>query len=86
MFLFIKSTNVAHLDTQTINDKLKNLGWKEKQPACQWRSVITTTAMEKSNFSYEVIDHQLGRIDHLIGTRGHYDHSTLLDKRGTFMG
>ena len=34
-----------------------------------------------SNFDYEIIDRQLGRMGHLDGTRGHYDRSTLLDKR-----
>ena len=51
----------------------------------QWRSVITTSALEKSKFDYEVIDRQLGRMGHLNGTRGHYDRSTLLDKRREFM-
>ena len=85
MFLFIKSKNVPHLDTETINEELENIGWKDKQSAHQWRSVITTTALERSNFAYEVIDRQLGRMGHLNGTRGHYDRSTLLDKRRTFM-
>ena len=34
---------------------------------------------------YEIIDRQLGRMGHLNGTRGHYDRSTLLDKRREFM-
>ena len=37
------------------------------------------------NFDYEIIDRQLGRMGHLNGTRGHYDRSTLLDKRREFM-
>ena len=36
---------------------------------------------ENVNFEYEVIDRQLGRKGHLNGTRGHYDRSTLLEKR-----
>ena len=75
----------GHLGDETINDHFKNLGWKDKQSAHQWRSIITTSALEKSTFEYEVIDRQLGRMGHLNGTRGHYDRSTLLDKRRKFM-
>ena len=32
-----------------------------------------------------MIDRQLGRKGHLNGTRGHYDRSTLLEKRKEFM-
>ena len=84
-FYSLKSKNVHHIGTETINDHFKNLGWKDKQSAHQWRSVITTSGLEKSNFHYEVIDRQLGRMGHLNGTRGHYDRSTLLDKRRKFM-
>ena len=84
-FYSLGSKNVPHLGTETINDHFKNLGWKDKQSAHQWRSIITTSALEKSDFDYEVIDRQLGRMGHLNGTRGHYDRSTLLDKRRKFM-
>ena len=84
-FYSLKSKNVHHIGTETINDHLKNLGWKDKQSAHQWRSVITTSALEKSDFGYEIIDRQLGRMGHLNGTRGHYDRSSLLDTRREFM-
>ena len=84
-FYSLGSKNVPHLGTETINDHFKNLGWKDKQSAHQWRSVITTSALEKSKFDYQIIDRQLGRMGHLNGTRGHYDRSTLLDKRRKFM-
>ena len=74
-----------HIGEETISDHFKNLGWKDKQSAHQFRSVVTTAALEKSNFEYEIIDRQLGRMGHLNGTRGHYDRSTLLDKRREFM-
>ena len=84
-FYSLKSKNVHHIGTETINDHFKNLGWKDKQSAHQWRSVITTSALEKSDFGYEIIDRQLGRMGHLDGTRGHYDRSSLLDTRREFM-
>ena len=84
-FYSLGGKNFNHIGEETINDHLKNLGWEGKQSAHQWRSVITTTALERSDFAYEVIDRQLGRMGHLNGTRGHYDRSTLLDKRKTFM-
>ena len=84
-FYSLKSKNVHHIGTETINDHFKNLGWKDKQSAHQWRSVITTSALEKSDFGYEIIDRQLGRMGHLNGTRGHYDRSSLLDTRREFM-
>ena len=74
-----------HIGDETINDHLKNLGWRDKQSAHQWRSVITTAALERSDFDYQIIDRQLGRMGHLNGTRGHYDRSTLLEKRREFM-
>ena len=84
-FYSLGSNKIPHLGTETINDHFKNLGWKDKQSAHQWRSVITTSALEKSDFGYEIIDRQLGRMGHLNGTRGHYDRSTLLEKRREFM-
>ena len=84
-FYSLGGKNVKHLGEETINDHFRNLGWKGKQSAHQWRSVITTGAKEHSNFDYEIIDRQLGRMGHLNGTRGHYDRSTLLDKRREFM-
>ena len=84
-FYSLGGKNVKHLGEETINDHFRNLGWKGKQSAHQWRSVITTAANEHSNFDYEIIDRQLGRMGHLNGTRGHYDRSTLLDKRREFM-
>ena len=74
-----------HLGEETINDHFRNLGWKGKQSAHGWRDVITTSALEKSDFEYDIIDRQLGRMNHKQGTRGHYDQSTLLDKRRQFM-
>ena len=84
-FYSLGSKNIPYLGTESINDHFKILGQKDKQSAHQWRSIISTKAIEKSNFAYEVIDRQLGRMGHLNGTRGHYDRSTLLDKRRTFM-
>ena len=84
-FTSLGGKNKKHLGSETINDHFKNLGWKDKQSAHQWRSVITTSALERSDFGYEIIDRQLGRMGHLNGTRGHYDRSTLLDKRREFM-
>ena len=84
-FTSLGGKNKKHLSSETINDHFKNLGWKDKQSAHQWRSVITTSALERSNFGYEIIDRQLGRMGHLNGTRGHYDRSTLLEKRREFM-
>ncbi len=75
----------SHLGAETINDHLKNLGWNGKQSAHGWRDVITTGALEHSEFDYEIIDRQLGRLTHKQGTRGHYDESTLIDKRRKFM-
>ena len=83
-FCSLGSKRINHLGHETINDHFKNLGWKNKQSAHQWRSVITTAGREH-NFDYEIIDRQLGRMGHLNGTRGHYDRSTLLDKRREFM-
>ena len=83
-FTSLGGKNKKHLGSETINDHFKNLGWKDKQSAHQWRSVITTASREH-NFDYEIIDRQLGRMGHLNGTRGHYDRSTLLDKRREFM-
>ena len=84
-FYSLGSKKIPHLGTETINDHFKNLGWKDKQSAHQWRSVITTSALEKSKFDYQIIDRQLGRMGHLNGTRGHYDRSSLLDTRREFM-
>ena len=61
------------------------MGWGGKQSAHQWRSVITTSVLEKTDFDYGILDRQLGRKGHLNGTRGHYDRSTLLEKRKEVM-
>ena len=41
--------------------------------------------MAKSKFGYEVIDRNLGKMGHQNETRGHYDITTLLDKRRALM-
>ena len=74
-----------HLGEETINDHLKNIGWAGKQSAHGWRDVITTGTLEHSDINYEIIDRQLGRLEHKQGTRSHYDESTLIDKRRKFM-
>ena len=84
-FTSLGGKNKKHLGAETINDHFKNLGWKDKQTAHQWRSVITVSALERSEFEYDIYDRQLGRMGHLNGTRGHYDRSTLLDQRRKFM-
>ena len=56
-----------------------------KAPAHGWLDIITTGTLENSNINYEIIDRQLGRLEHKQGTRGHYDESTLIDKRRKFM-
>ena len=84
-FYSLKRKNIPHLGTETINDYFKNLKQNDKQFAHQQRSCITTKAMEKSKFAYEVIDRHLGKMDYINGTQGHYDSTTLLDKKRTFM-
>ena len=74
-----------HIGEETINDHLKNLGWEGKQSAHGWRDVITTATQEHSDIFYEIIDRQLGRMPHKQGTRGHYDESSLIQKRRGFM-
>lgn len=74
-----------HLGEETINDHLKNLGWSGNQSAHGWRDVVTTGTLEHSDIHYDIIDRQLGRLAHKQGTRGHYDESTLIDKRRNFM-
>ena len=65
-FYSLGSKKVTNLGTETINYHFKNLGWKDKQSAYQWRSIITASALEKSNFGYEIIDRQLGRMSHIM--------------------
>ena len=84
-FPTLGSTQNPHLGEETINDHFKNIGWKGKLTAQQWRTIITTATQEHSEFEYEIIHRQLGRKEHLQGTRGHYDASTLLKKRREFM-
>ena len=84
-FYSLGGKNFDHIGEETINDHFKNMGWEGKQSAHQWRSVITTSVLEKTDFDYGIIDRQLGRKGHLNGTRGHYDRSTLLEKRKKVM-
>lgn len=84
-FYSLGGKNFDHIGEETINDHFKNIGWEGKQSAHQWRSVITTSVLEKTDFEYETLDRQLGRRGHLNGTRGHYDRSNLLEKRKEVM-
>ena len=84
-FYSLGGKNFDHIGEETINDHFKNIGWGGKQSAHQWRSVITTSVLEKTDFDYGILDRQLGRKGHLNGTRGHYDRSTLLEKRKEVM-
>ena len=49
-----------------------------------WGVIMAWTSIT-GYISYEIIDRQLGRMPHKQGTRGHYDESTLIDKRRNFM-
>ena len=84
-FYSLGSKNIPYLGTESINDHFKILGQKDKQSSHQWRSIISTKAIEKSNFAYEVIDRLLGRMVQINFSQSNYDRPTVLDTRITFM-
>ena len=72
----------THLHEETINKFLKRID--ARQSAHGWRSVFTEGCQE-NKFSWDIVQRCLGHREHKQGTRGHYDHSILLNQRRSLM-
>lgn len=73
-----------HLNPESPNKFLINLGYKDLLTAHGWRSVPLTAGQEVLKVNHEIIQRQMG---HLIGdkVRRAYDESLMLDERREFM-
>jgi integrase len=79
-----RSGKYPHLNPESPNNFLINLGYKDLLTAHGWRSVPLTVGQDILKVSHEIIQRQMG---HLIGdkVRKAYDNSLMLDERREFM-
>ena len=74
-----------HLNRETINDHITNLGYKGRLTSHGWRDVIVTSGQEELRFPKDIILRQIGHTEHKQGTSGHYDNTEFLSERRKFV-
>ena len=74
-----------HLNRETINDHITNLGYKGRLTSHGWRDVIVTSGQEELRFPLDIILRQIGHTEHKQGTSGHYDNTEFLPERRKFV-
>ena len=84
VFYSNNSQKFPHLNEETPNDHLKNLGWHGKQSAHGWRDVFVEGCQENDQQQH-IIERCMGHRRHKQGSWGHYDDADLLEKRRTLM-
>ena len=78
-----KST--PHMNRETINKHITNLGYKGRLTSHGWRDVIVTSGQEEVGFMRDIILRQIGHTEHKQGTSGHYDNTEFLPERREFI-
>ena len=74
-----------HLNRETINDHITNLGYKGRLTSHGWRDVIVTSGQEELNVPLDILLRQIGHTEHKQGTSGHYDNTEFLSDRRKFV-
>ena len=74
-----------HLNRETINDHITNLGYKGRLTSHGWRDVIVTSGQEELNVPLDILLRQIGHTEHKQGTSGHYDNTEFLPERREFI-
>jgi integrase len=84
IFAPMRQSRYGHLDPESPNNYIKNLGYRNILRAHGWRSVPLTVGQESLKVSHEIIQRQMG---HLIGdkVRKAYDNSLMLEERRNFL-
>ena len=77
--------NTPHLNRETINSHITNLGYKGRLTSHGWRDVIVTSGQEEVCFMRDIILRQIGHTEHKQGTSGHYDNTEFLPERREFV-
>ena len=77
--------NTPHLNRETINNHITNLGYKGRLTSHGWRDVIVTSGQEELGFPLDIILRQIGHTEHKQGTSGHYDNTEFLEERRDFI-
>ena len=77
--------NTPHLNRETINNYITNLGYKGRLTSHGWRDVIVTSGQEELRFQRDIILRQIGHTEHKQGTSGHYDNTEFLSDRRDFV-
>ena len=77
--------NHPHLNRETINNHITNLGYKGRLTSHGWRDVIVTSGQEELKFPLDIILRQIGHTEHKQGTSGHYDNTEFLPERREFI-
>ena len=74
-----------HLNPETINHYLSNLGYRGRLTAHGWRDVIVTSGQEVGKFDRDILLRQIGHTKHKQGASGCYDNTEFLPERRKFL-
>ena len=78
-----KST--PHMNRETINKHITNLGYKGRLTSHGWRDVIVTSGQEVGKFDRDILLRQIGHTKHKQGASGCYDNTEFLPERRKFL-
>ena len=84
VFQPMRDSRFPHLDPSTINNYLRNLGYKDKLRAHGWRSTALTTGIDVLKCESDVIRKQMGHLPEGKVSQA-YDNSLRLEERRVFM-
>ena len=72
-----RQSRYQHLDPNSLNNYLRNLGYKDELRAHGWRSVALTVGQDLLKTNHEIIQRQMGK---LVGdkVRQAYDRSEMI--------
>ena len=84
-YVFKSYFSNSHINEESINNHIKNLGYAGKQNAHGWRNVAATYGQEVGGFERDIIDRCLGHSPQKKGSMGHYDNTQFIEKRRDFL-
>ena len=84
-YVFKSYFSNSHINEESINNHIKNLGYAGKQNAHGWRNVAATYGQEVGGFDRDIIDRCLGHSPQKKGSMGHYDNTQFIEKRREFL-
>ena len=84
-YVFKSYFSNSHINEESINNHIINLGYGGRQNAHGWRNVVATYGQEIGGFDRDIVDRVLAHSPHKKGSMGHYDNTQFIEKRREFL-